>query len=132
VPLSYGNLAHAKKVIEQGREWFGDKFFPITSFMPFEQYLALLKSVDIAIFNHKRQQAMGNTITLLGLGKTVYMRSDVSQWEFFKRLEVKVFDISKFDKSYMVTENIVANKIIVRDFFSLQMLISQYNEIFCK
>lgn len=130
VPLSYGDQAHAEKVIEKGRDWFGDKFLPITSFMPFEQYLAFLKSVDIAIFNHKRQQAMGNTITLLGLGKTIYMRSDVSQWELFERLEVKVFDISKFDNACLSIDDIVANKIKVSDFFSLQTLVFQYNEIF--
>jgi hypothetical protein len=56
---------HAKLVIAQGHEWFGDKLVPMTGFMPFEQYLEFLKSFDIAIFNHQRQQAMGNTITLL-------------------------------------------------------------------
>jgi hypothetical protein len=60
-PLSYGDPAHAKSVVEQGKEWFGDKFSPIISFMPFDQYLSFLKSVDIAIFNHNRQQAMGTT-----------------------------------------------------------------------
>lgn len=37
--------------------------------MPFEEYLGLLAKIDIAILNHKRQQAMGNITTLLGLGK---------------------------------------------------------------
>uniref|UniRef100_UPI003A93BF17 TDP-N-acetylfucosamine:lipid II N-acetylfucosaminyltransferase n=1 Tax=Amphritea sp. TaxID=1872502 RepID=UPI003A93BF17 len=54
VPLSYGDQAHANKVIKQGKAWFGDKFFPLASLMPFDQYLNFLNSIDIAIFNHKR------------------------------------------------------------------------------
>jgi hypothetical protein len=132
VPLSYGDQAHAKKIIEQGKDWFGEKFFPMISFMPFDQYLKFLKSVDIAIFNHKRQQAMGNTITLLGLGKTVYMRNDVSQWQFFKDLNVKIFSASKFDLSTFDRLEIDSNKAIVINKFCLKTLISQYSKIFDK
>ena len=49
------------------------------------------------MFNHNRQQAMGNTITLLGLGKKVYMRRGVAQWSFFESHKIKVFDIVNFD-----------------------------------
>ena len=132
VPLSYGDQDHAKKVIEQGKEWFGEKFFPITSFMLFNQYLNFLKSVDIAIFNHKRQQAMGNTITLLGLGKTVYMRNDVSQWQFFKDLNVKILNVSELNLSKLDRLEIDSNKKIVSNNFCLKNLISQYSKIFGK
>lgn len=78
-PLSYGNQDYAQTIIEQGQQHFDDKFEALTEHMPFNQYLEFLGKIDIAIFNHKRQQAMGNTITLLGLGKKVFMRSDVTQ-----------------------------------------------------
>lgn len=95
-PLSYGSAIHADKVIAQGVKWFGDKFRPITDVMSFDSYLEFLGSIDIAIFNHDRQQAMGNTITLLGLGKTVYMRSDTTQWFLFKEKNIAVKDIKNF------------------------------------
>lgn len=60
--------------------------------MPFEDYLNLLSKVDVAIFNHKRQQGMGNTITLLGMGKKVYIRSDITTWNFCEEHGLKVFD----------------------------------------
>lgn len=53
-----------RKVIIKGKELFGEKFIPLTEFMTFEKYLEFLGSIDIAIFAHKRQQAMGNTITI--------------------------------------------------------------------
>lgn len=96
VPLSYGSSANASNVIAVGKEWFGDKFKPITDIMSFEKYLSFLGSIDIAIFNHKRQQAMGNTITLLGLGKTVYIRSDTTQWSLFKEKSILVHDVLDF------------------------------------
>lgn len=130
VPLSYGNEEHAKKVIKQGNEWFGDKFIPLVDFMPFDEYLQFLGSIDIAIFNHKRQQAMGNTITLLGLGKLVYIRSDTSQWKLFKEAGIAIFDIGKLDT--LEKKSIQGNLDKIKNYFSKENLNKQYIEIFKK
>ena len=132
VPLSYGDQKHAKKVIAQGKKWFGDKFIPLTDFMPFEEYLKFLGSIDIAIFNHKRQQAMGNTITLLGLGKKVYMRSDVAQWEFFQNLGIKVRDIAKLQMTLFEStdKTDLKNKVKIKNYFSEINLIRQLKCLF--
>lgn len=129
-PLSYGDKNHAKKVISQGKAWFGDKFVPMTDFMPFEQYLEFLKSLDIAIFNHQRQQAMGNTITLLGMGKTVFMRSDVSHWRFLKGLGVKLNDVEELELCRITPEEAKENAHVVRSYFSRATLVKQFSDIF--
>lgn len=130
VPLSYGDQAHAKKVIDQGKDWFGEKFFPVTSFMPFDQYLDFLKSVDIAIFNHKRQQAMGNIITLLGMGKTVYMRRDVSHSDFLVRIDLNIKFISKFSLESLPATELLDNAEAIRSYFSRDRLVRQFSNIF--
>jgi len=130
VPLSYGDQKHAKKVIETGRAWFGEKFVPLTSFMALGDYLKFLKSIDIAMFNHKRQQAMGNTITLLGMGKTVYLRSDVSQWSFFEEKGITCLDIDKFNKKCIPSKDGNNNSKICLDYFNASVLIHQYSEVF--
>lgn len=127
-PLSYGDQAHAKKVIATGKELFGEKFIALTEYIPFEQYLQFLGSIDIAIFNHKRQQAMGNTITLLGLGKTVFIRSDTTQWQFFKDKNIEVYDSIKLDS--IDKKEHLDNIIKVKEYFSEETLIKQYSEIF--
>ncbi|MDM7858843.1 TDP-N-acetylfucosamine:lipid II N-acetylfucosaminyltransferase [Thiopseudomonas acetoxidans] len=127
-PLSYGNHEHAQKVIKQGKEWFGDKFKPLTKFMPFDEYLKLLGTIDIAIFNHKRQQAMGNTITLLGLGKTVYMRSDTTQWQFFQNKQITVGDAEEI-KDLSVLD-VSGNRDKIKQHFSKENFISQLESIF--
>ena len=130
VPLSYGDQSHAKQVIEIGKSWFGDKFVPITSFMVFDEYMKFLASVDVAIFNHKRQQAMGSTITLLGMGKTVYIRSDVAQWDIFKEKNITCFDVESFEGVKLSYEQSGINSISTLDYFNITTLLNQYSKLF--
>lgn len=123
-PLSYGNKIYAASVAEYGLSIFGDKFEAITEFMEFEEYISFLENIDIAIFNHKRQQAMGNTISLLGMGKVVYLRKDTSQAEFFENIDVKVYDLEYFNIKVFYENN---NKIIIRNFFSIEKLEGQWS-----
>lgn len=132
VPLSYGNKKHAQAAIQQGQQWFGDKFKPLTEFMPFDEYLLLLGTIDIAIFNHKRQQAMGNTITLLGLRKKVYVRSDTAQSEFFNSLGVHFFDINDFNLNLLNAEDSCENNKKIKIYFSEENLKKQCTAIFSK
>ncbi len=127
-PLSYGDKAHAKEVVSKGKELFGDKFLALTDFMPFEQYLKFLGSIDIAVFNHKRQQAMGNTITLLGLGKTVFIRSDTTQWQLFKDKDIEVLNTLDFELNYI--KDLEKNIKNTADCFSKELLIEQYKLLF--
>ena len=130
VPLSYGNPENAKKVLAEGRQIFGDKFKPLTEFMPFDKYIELLGEIDIAIFNHNRQQAMGNITTLLGLGKKVYVRNNQTPWKMFNKLQIKVFDttldisIDRLDKSIQVQ-----NEKKVKAYFSKDNLVKQWKNI---
>jgi len=127
-PLSYGSKAYAETIISEGERLFGSKFKPLTKSMPFDDYLTFLGSIDIAIFNHKRQQAMGNTITLLGLGKTLYMRSDTTQWDFFKNKGIEIGDVEKLNT--LEYQNIIENTHIVKEYFSQSNYIKQLDCLF--
>lgn len=130
VPLSYGDMAYAKTIIDYGLEHFGDKFIPLIDFMPFEKYLDLLAQIDIAIFNHRRQQGMGNTTTLLGLGKKVYIRSDVTPWNFYTKLGVTLYDVAEFNLDLIANDVALKNKHIVSCYFSTDKLKHQLKEVF--
>lgn len=129
-PLSYGDPVYAKWVIEEGEKRFGDRFIPLVKMMPLEDYLDFLAEIDIAIFNHKRQQAMGNTITLLGLGKKVYMRSDVTQWKFFRDHDIEVFDVRNIDLVAMEDNKIRCNREYIEMYFSVENYRKQLFDIF--
>ncbi|MCT7636397.1 TDP-N-acetylfucosamine:lipid II N-acetylfucosaminyltransferase [Aliarcobacter butzleri] len=130
VPLSYGNEEYAKEVIAYGEELFREKFIPLREFMPFEKYLEFLSEIDIAIFTHKRQQAMGNIITLLGLGKKVYIRSDITPWELFNDIDVQVFDVDDI-KIDLIGEQIKKeNQQKIKEYFSKENYLNQLQNLF--
>lgn len=81
-PLSYGDKQYINIVIDYGRKIFGDRFIPIINFLKQEEYLKLLDSVDIAIFNNFRQQAMANIFALIMLGKKVYINKRSPVFDF--------------------------------------------------
>ncbi len=92
-PLSYGNPDYIKTVIHQGRQMFGDRFVPLTSLASHEVYNRHLASMDVLICNHNRQQALGNISISLYLGTKVFLRSDVTTWEYLtEKLGCRVFD----------------------------------------
>jgi dTDP-N-acetylfucosamine:lipid II N-acetylfucosaminyltransferase len=122
-PLSYGNEEHAKEVIKKGKELFGDKFIALTEFMPFEKYLDFLTEIDIAIFAHKRQQAFGNTVTLLGLGKKVYVRKESTLNGVFKEYGLTVYDPENLSLDLIANEIAKNNSEAIRRHFSKEALI---------
>ena len=127
VPLSYGDKDYAKKVIDYGKSLFGDKFIGITEFIPYNEYICFLKNIDIAVFNHQRQQAMGNTINLLAMGKKVYLREGTTQKEFFNNLAVQTFNIDNIDISINFSGK--ENTQILEKYFSRKNLKIQWKRI---
>lgn len=73
--LSYGDEIGKRLAIQEGGLLFGEHFHPITSFMARKEYLLFLIDMDIVIMNHNRQQAVGNIITSIVLGKPVILKS---------------------------------------------------------
>ena len=129
-PLSYGDQVYAKKVIEQGQKVFGDKFVPLTDFLAIDQYLDLLSKIDIAIFNHNRQQAMGNIITLLGLGKKVYIRRNITPWKMFEDVGIEIFDIEDLTIDLISNRTKSHNQKRIKEYFSEKNYKKQLQKIF--
>ncbi len=128
-PLNYGGKKHADKITELGSKMFGSSFEPILDYMKYDDYISLLSTVDIAIFNHNRQQAMSNIRVLLGMGKKVYMRNEISSYRTLIDLGINVSDVSEF--SLNVSEEESANNVkIVKSYYSKETLISNLKNIF--
>lgn len=83
VTVSYGDKEYAREIAKLGKDIFGKKLIPLLDWMAPPDYAALLNSIDIGVFNHKRQQALGNIYHMLAAGKKVYIRSDGAMWSFF-------------------------------------------------
>jgi dTDP-N-acetylfucosamine:lipid II N-acetylfucosaminyltransferase len=130
-PLSYGeDKKYIEEVINYGRNIFEKKFIPITELMPFEKYVEFLSNIDIAIFAHDIQQAFGNIITLLGMGKKVYLKTNNSLWKYFQEKKIIVYDYNNLEKTLFEKQDLSKNRQIIKFYFSIENLKTQWKSIF--
>jgi hypothetical protein len=87
-PLSYGkaSMGYASAVAEAGRAVLGDRFDPLTDWMPIEAYNTRIAGCGFVFMNHRRQQAVGNISAAFYRGASVYMRRENPLYGFFAGL----------------------------------------------
>jgi hypothetical protein len=96
VPLSYGgNKEYISIVTKNGEKLFKQNFQPLLKFIPLNEYRNLLYSCNIAIMNHKRQQALGNIIMLLWMGIRLYLDKRNPIYNFLKTNNLIIFEVSE-------------------------------------
>lgn len=128
-PFGYWNddAAYMNEVSCYGQKAFGDKFVLVEQFLPIEQYVSLLKSVDILIIHCERQRALFNIYAFLFQGKKIYLPKNTELKSWLKELGVKTFDIEfivdesfeefsmKLDYDMAISNIINARKILSND-----------------
>ncbi|AZZ99590.1 TDP-N-acetylfucosamine:lipid II N-acetylfucosaminyltransferase [Pseudoalteromonas sp. R3] len=128
-PLNYGDSAYGDEVESLGGKLFGDRFTALRKMLPLDEYNALLASIDVAIFDMNRQQAMGNIIQLLAMGKVVCMREGTSSYNHLTQLGIKIYSKEKVLSS-PVLPNVEENVAIVRTEYSQAQLLKNLNGLF--
>lgn len=93
VPLSYGDSQYGNKIEYTGKLLFGQGFTALKEFLKAEEYNKILQSCSIAIFNHIRQQALGNIIICLWLGIKVYLNEKSNLYRELKSMKLPIFSI---------------------------------------
>lgn len=98
-PLSYGNEQYRRYITS----WLGNKlenrFVPLYSYMRREEYIKFLTTVDLVVMNHNRQQAVGNIISALVLGKPVFMKTKSVLYSMLMDMNVHhVYDLKELKK----------------------------------
>ena len=116
--------------IEELVNKFGHKFIPLFNFMGNSEYIKLLSKIDIGIFPANRQQGMGNLIPLLGLGKKIYLDKNLTSYNEFARLKIRIFDIEDINLKEISSEDKKKNMAIIKKTFSEANLIKQWKSIF--
>lgn len=129
-PLSYGDMKYAMRIKKIGKDLFGDKFHALESFMPFSEYQKFLQSIDIAIFNHKEQQAMGNIFVLLALGKKVYLNTGTTHYDFLIQKGFKIFSIKDFNLDHISFEDSMHNRELLLKLYSKENQISNQKSFY--
>lgn len=91
VPLNYGESKYIDVVVNEGNNQFSQKFQPLLQFLSLQEYNVILEEVGIAVFNNRRQQAVGNTIALLWMGAKVFLSKHNPFYHFLKRKGLNVY-----------------------------------------
>lgn len=94
LPLSYGDKTYGKHVIHYANSIFPGKIHPMHDFIPKDEYLEYLSSIDIAIMNHIRAESAGNVFMLLAMGKPVFMNSRNNLMQFLLNIGIDVREIN--------------------------------------
>lgn len=134
--LSYPveNKQYVKQVIEHGNKVLKDKFIPLTNFMTYNEYTELLAGIDLAIFNHNRQQALGNIASLLYLGKRVFINPQNACKEYFENMGAIVYSTDDLsEKEICKKENLrmkEINRRAIDEFFSDREFKIHWEKIF--
>jgi hypothetical protein len=82
VPLSYGDAWYKEKIVELGRRKLGERFVPLTDFLPVDEYIRLLRGCGHVFMNHIRQQALGTICIMMLHGARIYLqpRNPLHDW----------------------------------------------------
>lgn len=136
-PLSYGDSSYGDEIQEMGQSFFGDKFKAIRTYMSRREYFSFLNEIDVVIFNHDRQQALGNIIALLSLGKKLYLRNSTTMWEtLVDDMGFEIFTIEELKKSTLSdlknidNEIMSKNECIAQKHYDLQERVKEWEAVF--
>lgn len=136
LPMSYGNPKYSSFVKKNGQQIFDNKIQYVENFVSRDEYIKKMQETDICVMYHNRQQAFGNCIPLLMLGKKLYLKEENSLFSFFRSIDVIVFDANEIEK--MTFENFKKplseeeksqNKIILQGLFSIEKRLEYLREI---
>lgn len=137
-PLSYSkDNKYITVVIEKGKEYFNEKFVPMTDFLPKNDYYTFLGSISIGLFGMIRSQAAGNILTLLNQGSRVYMKNTNTLYQFLKQSGIIIFDIDldlpqhikEKNLSFLPESQMLKNKSIIEALFGEKAMTEKYNNL---
>ncbi|TVQ80524.1 MAG: hypothetical protein EA369_02260 [Bradymonadales bacterium] len=97
-PLAYGDTTYRTTIEKLGHELFPKSFYSTQELITPAKYHEFISTIDIAIFNTNRQQAVGTILLLLYLQKKVYLPSSNSPFAYFLSLGLKIHDTSEIKR----------------------------------
>lgn len=133
VPLSYGDKMYIDHIMLKGRETFKDFFLPLDKFYNIEDYNNIIMSCGVAIFNNRRQQAVGNILALLWFGSKVFLSYKSTFYAFLKSLSIHVYsfenDLNENSINVLLSDKeIEHNRGVLKRVLSTEMLNEQLKQ----
>jgi len=133
LPLSYGSEEnYANRVKKYAKSRLGDNAYVLDSYLPIDEYWALVSNCKIALYPHIRQQASDNIFYQLMSGAKVYMTKKSLAYSYLKQLGLVVFsledDITTVDEA-LSDADVVKNRLILTNLYSVSKQIERVHNI---
>lgn len=90
--FSYGDKDYINEAIEKGKELFGEKFIVIQDYLPYDEYIELLSTIDIYV-NASQKGGASTIMKLFEMGAKQYIYEDSNV--------KKILDENGFKYSYI-------------------------------
>ena len=116
VPLSYGDVRVRSRIIDEGRRRFGERFIPLTDFLPRPEYEAVLASCHTLVLGHIRQQALGNVSLAVRAGLRLVMHSQSVLRAELERSGLVIDDLDRFAPGPLPPQVVAQNRLAYRAF----------------
>ncbi|WP_417238831.1 TDP-N-acetylfucosamine:lipid II N-acetylfucosaminyltransferase [Bizionia sp.] len=135
VPLSYGgNGSYINHVIQIGEKCLGKNFIPLKTFMPLETYNEILLSCGTLIFNHIRQQGIGNIISAGYLGAKIFLNKKSPAYSYYKSIGLHVYNVSQINNKninvLLTSTQIQLNRDLLLSIYSFQAVQEKIDILF--
>ena len=93
-------------VIAYGKKWLGERFHPMTGFLPYEEYLRAVMPSSVYVFGHRRPQALGNISIALNRGGCVFLNPVNPIYKYYTRNGIIIYPLSRLKEgiSHVVEE----------------------------
>lgn len=132
--LSYPEVGEfVDEIMSCGYQIFGEKYQPITEWMPYDEYIELLCKVEVALFEGDCQNGAGNIFNLIYLGKKVYLSKDNSIYNQLRKSGILCFPKEEIQKSFYTALTDVEksnNKEIMRKLLSEKTFKKKWDKVF--
>ncbi|MCY1465697.1 hypothetical protein D9M71_838840 [compost metagenome] len=90
-----------------------------------------MAGIDISIFNHSRQQAMGNIIGMLSLGKKVYLNGNATPYAYFKKKGFHIYSLEdEVDYAPLTKKESTHNTDLASRVFTEESMIESWRQVF--
>ncbi|QSX39646.1 TDP-N-acetylfucosamine:lipid II N-acetylfucosaminyltransferase [Shewanella cyperi] len=137
VPLSYGDMIYAKSVKEYiyNNPKLASQCKVLDTFLPLDEYNAIINNCGFVIMNHVRQQALGNIVAMLYRGSKVFLREESVLYKFFKGLSAHIYSVQELEinqdllEHHLTSEQIQDNRTLLKNIWSELVVVDRTKKL---
>jgi len=134
VPLSYGDKAYCKEVIDVGEKLLGENFKPLVDYLSLREYNKIIGSCSYLIMNHLRQQGLGNIQISLWRGTKVFMNETSILYNSLIKKGFIIFKMEELDNHInedriLGKEEVEHNKKILTQFYGETSILNKTKQL---